>query len=297
MTASLRAIDLTGFEQVQPGPMASPRLRWVAIADLVIDDTYQRKLERRGRLNVQAIANEFSWSKFTPILVAPLEGGKLAIIDGQHRTHAAALCGFTEVPALVNEMSLAEQASAFSWVNGHVTAVSAFHIFKAALAAGEPWAVDSDAVVAEADCRLMTSNYSQAAKQPGQIFCVGLIKKRIQNRSKMIVRRGLKAIRQSECRDQIEYYGAVVLTAWFAVIEQKKVVSVPLLAAFLNQNSFDDILHRVDRMRETPEYFNKSRGVMFQASLAALLGQYLRDQRGAPQPSHYQKPQCQTGAI
>jgi ParB-like nuclease family protein len=283
MTEKLRAINLKGLDPVARPPQPQPDVLWIDIDRLVVDETYQRPIEKSGRKNIQAIAFEFSWSRFTPVLLAPVEEGKLAIIDGQHRTHAAALCRHKQVPAMVVEMSAAERARSFSWVNGHVTAVSGFHILKAALAAGEEWAINCKSVVEQSDCRLMTVNYSANQKRAGQIFCISLIKGYVVAGRSTIVRRGLKSIRQSECGDQLEYYSALVLRAWFEAIEAKGIRSVPLLVEFLNQSSFEDILRKVDRLRETPEYFRKSRGVLFQASLGALLGQFLRDRHGDPQ--------------
>jgi len=281
MKANLRKIDLTGFEKVSAPAQVKPEMCWVDIARLVIDDRYQRPLECRGRGNIQRIARDFAWGRFTPILVAPVSERQLAIIDGQHRVHAAALCGFKQVPAMIVEMTNQEQACSFAWINGQVTAITPLQVFKAALVAGEDWATACRQVVAEADCMMMTTNYSANKKKPGQVFCIGLIKSHVLKSRETIVRRGLKAIRQSVCGDHVEYYGVVVLKAWFAVIEEKRIRAVPDLVAFLNAHPFGELLHQVDRLRETPEYFNKSRGVLFQASLGALLGQFLRDHQGA----------------
>ena len=70
-----------------PGP--APMLSWLPVEQFVVDDTYQREVGKRGRSNVQHIAEHFDWSKFAPVIVAPVEGGLYAIVDGQHRTTAA----------------------------------------------------------------------------------------------------------------------------------------------------------------------------------------------------------------
>jgi ParB-like nuclease domain len=66
--------------------------------ELVVDVTYQREIGRRGAVNVNQIAENFDWSKFAPVIVAPVEGGQFAIVDGQHRTAAAMLRGQEKVP-------------------------------------------------------------------------------------------------------------------------------------------------------------------------------------------------------
>ena len=120
---------------VNPG--SAPILQWVKIVDLVVDDRYQRDLKFGNWKAIRRIAQNFKWSRFSPVFVAPVEGGKFAIIDGQHRTHAAAICGFSEVPCQVVHMSRDEQAAAFAAVNGLVTKVTLWNIYKAALVAAE----------------------------------------------------------------------------------------------------------------------------------------------------------------
>jgi hypothetical protein len=64
----------------KPGP--APQLQWVETKDLVVDMTYQREIGKRGAANIRQIAENFDWSKFAPIIVAPIEGGQWAIVDG-----------------------------------------------------------------------------------------------------------------------------------------------------------------------------------------------------------------------
>src|SRR5271155_3794699 len=98
----MRPISIEGFEKpksVFAG--AAPMLQWLKITDLVVDPAYQRPIIGKGRQNVDRIAREFSWSCFAPVVVSPVEGGKFAIIDGQHRTTSAAMLGFESVPCQI----------------------------------------------------------------------------------------------------------------------------------------------------------------------------------------------------
>ncbi|MEO1110494.1 MAG: ParB N-terminal domain-containing protein [Pseudomonadota bacterium] len=160
--------------EVSAGP--APILQWIDIALLVIDDSYQRQLERKSWNAIRKIAMHFSWSKFSPVFVAPVEGGKFAIIDGQHRTHAAASCGFEQVPCQLVQMTHAQQAAAFAAVNGNVTQVTSFQVFKAALAAGEEWATHARDVAERGGCRLMTSNRSTKQKKGGEIYSIKMFR-------------------------------------------------------------------------------------------------------------------------
>lgn len=255
----------------------APELLWVPIAALVFDDRYQRNIEQRGRSNILKIAKSFDWGRFTPLLVAPVNGGKLAVIDGQHRAHAAALRGHRCVPAMVCQMSLKEQAQAFAWVNGNVTAVSGFHIYRAALASEEPWAVNSQAAVAAAGCRLMHGNSSASMKKPRDLYCISTIRKLVDNGRAETVTRALDALSKSAQGDDVHMYSADVLGPWLSVVDQFHKVPTSVLVEFINANSFDSILRGVSKLRETPEHFRSSGRALFERSLVALFKKYMRE--------------------
>ena len=130
-----------------------PKLFWIAIASLRVDPRYQRRIVgRASEKSVVTIATEFSWSKFAPVVVAETEEdeGIYAIIDGQHRTTAAAIRGIRDVPCLIMRADLAEQANAFAAINGSVTAISTMQLHAARVAAGEAEAVALRDACAEA---------------------------------------------------------------------------------------------------------------------------------------------------
>ncbi len=89
----------TPQSELAPGP--APVLLWIEIQNFVVDTEYQREIGKRGRQNIRLIAENFDWSKFAPIIVAPIEGGLYAIVDGQHRTTAAMIRGFEKVPCQI----------------------------------------------------------------------------------------------------------------------------------------------------------------------------------------------------
>lgn len=185
-----------GFEPPHPGP--APMLQWIDIASLVVDEAYQRELKIGNWKSIQRIAANFRWSRFSPVFVAPVEGGLYAIIDGQHRCHAAMLCGHTAVPCQVVQMDQREQAEAFAAVNGMVTKVTAWNLYRASLAAGEGWAVRCDRLARAAGCELMTNTTSSYAKKPGQIFGVTHFRKVTQGRDDAVVVSALKLLRSAE---------------------------------------------------------------------------------------------------
>jgi hypothetical protein len=212
-----RAIDLTGMQPAQLASQPAPQLMWIEIKDLVIDDRYQRPLAEGNKRAISKIAADFRWSRFSPVLVAPVEGGRYALIDGQHRAHAAALCGIEKVPAMVALVAREEQAAAFIDVNTRQIRVSPHQIYRAALLAGEPWAVRCRDAVEAAGCRLMGSNQSTAARKPGQIFAIGLIRRMVDAGQEKAITIGLKAIRQYDA-ESVPNCSDALLAPWLGAV-------------------------------------------------------------------------------
>jgi hypothetical protein len=172
----MRRISTEGYEapkSVSAGP--APMLQWISISDLVVDPSYQRPILGKGRKNVDQIARSFSWSCFAPVVVSPVEGGKFAIIDGQHRTTAAALAGFDTVPCQIVIAAQQEQAAAFKAINGITTAISPMALQAAALVAKEAWAVEIADVCARAEVELLRYPVPTDKQSPGQTMAVGAL--------------------------------------------------------------------------------------------------------------------------
>jgi ParB-like nuclease domain len=174
----VRPISTEGFEtpkSISAG--AAPMLQWLKIADLVVDPAYQRPIIGKGRQNVDRIARAFSWSCFAPVVVSPVEGGKFAIIDGQHRTTSAAILGFDSVPCQIVIAAQEQQAAAFKAINGTVTPISQMALHAAALVASEPWAVQVAHVCECAQVELLRYPVPAEKQAPGQTMAVGALAK------------------------------------------------------------------------------------------------------------------------
>lgn len=212
----MRPIEVPAeIERVAGQPGAAPVLQWIAITDLVVDDAYQRDLKKDNWTRIRKIADRFQWSRFSPVFVAPVEGGRFAIIDGQHRTHAAAICGIESVPCQIVHMTREEQAASFAAVNGMVTKVTGFQILKAAIVAGEKWALRAAKICSDAGCTLMTSNGSGDTKQAGEIYPIALIRKHAAAEQGAIVTTVLRALRGSKFGATAEAYTNDVLKPFF----------------------------------------------------------------------------------
>ncbi|MEH2509437.1 hypothetical protein V1291_000791 [Nitrobacteraceae bacterium AZCC 1564] len=156
--------------EFSPGP--APFLEWIEVGRLVIDDSYQREIGRRGAVNVNQIAEFFDWSKFAPVIVAPVEGGKFAIVDGQHRTTAAMLRGQEAVPCQVVQADRAKQAAAYAAVNGNVTKTTAQQLYHARLAAKDSSALALADVCAAAGVEILRKNLVRSDIKAGQTYAV-----------------------------------------------------------------------------------------------------------------------------
>jgi hypothetical protein len=154
---------------------AVPMLQWLPITDLVVDPGYQRPIVGQGRRNVIRIAQAFSWSCFSPVVVSPMEGGKFVIIDGQHRTTAAALVGFDSVPCQVVIAAREQQAVAFKAINGITVPISPMAFHAAAVVAREPWAIDVADVCIRAEVEILRYPLPVERQRPGQTMAIGAI--------------------------------------------------------------------------------------------------------------------------
>jgi hypothetical protein len=142
----MRSVDPTPYIKSMGQPIkdslgVKPGLAWLPVTNLRINPAYQREILQNGRRNIVKIATNFDWSLFGIIVVANIGNNLFAIVDGQHRTTAAALRGIEEVPCIIIHADPAKQAEAFAAINGAVTAISPLAIFAAQVAAEDPEAL------------------------------------------------------------------------------------------------------------------------------------------------------------
>lgn len=230
---SMRIVDIGDRAPVTIDPGPAPMLQWIPVGQLVIDDGYQRPLGKSNWQAIQKIAANFLWSRFQPLLVAPIEGGRFAIIDGQHRAHAAMLCGIEQVPAVAVMVGREEQSRAFAWVNSQTIKVSAHQVYKAALSAGEDWAVRANRATTAASCKLMTYHASSANKLAGEVYCVVLIRRLIEAGLDEAVTAGLTALRACPSMDRPVGYSDYILKDWIPSVADSPVRNPQVLAEAL----------------------------------------------------------------
>lgn len=193
---AIRKIVTDGYAKIAvPSAYGRPaRLEWLAIKQLVIDPEYQRDISSLGRSNVRKIAEHFNWSMFAPVIVAAAGSDRYAIVDGQHRTTAAALCGIDKVPCAIIEAKPAEQAAAFMAINGNVTKLSSMQLHYASLAAGDSRARRIDAVCKAAKVTVLRYPKDGRSIAVGETMAVVIIGRVIQKHGDEPVTAALRAI-------------------------------------------------------------------------------------------------------
>lgn len=274
MTAP-RPITAEGFSLKvgMPGDFgAKPSMKWIAISDLVVDETYQRPIHGAGRTNIRKIAENFRWSCFAPVIVSPVRGDKFAIIDGQHRATAACLNGIKSVPCQIVEASPREQARAFSAINGLTTKMSRQAVHAAAVAAG-----DDEAVLLEKTCstaNVEVLRYPVAANQqntPGQTMAVGCLYDCLRAFGKNTLITALQCITETENNQP----GALVATVIRAVCELLSRRKAWRDAGGKLLEAFDevDVCSEMDRMRGIPRPKGVSVAQMLSERLEKLIAE------------------------
>lgn len=252
---------------------SAPMLDWVAIDRLVLDDRYQRPLERKNWDLIGKIAGDFRWSRFAPVLVAPVEGGRFAIVDGQHRAHAAAKIGLERIPAQIVPMDFAAQADAFAWVNSHVRPVTKHALYKAALASGEDWAVRAKAAVEAAGCELATHSPNGALRRPRVVYGIGHVERMIRDGLDDVLRVGLGAIVGSAQADEVELYCAMHMKPWCEVLASNQMFlrDVAALSDFLDAFDLIEYRARLSAQMREGRYAGKSLPQVMVPAVSATL--------------------------
>jgi hypothetical protein len=237
---TLRRIETKGYTPAVVRDQPQPMMIWAKISDLRVDDRYQRALSVASKRAIQRIADDFDWRRYQPILVAPAGDGAFAIVDGQHRAHAAAVAGLESIPAMTVPMTVQQQAINFSAINRTAIKVSALQIYRAELAAGMDWAIKCRDAVADAGCTLLTYNPNATNRAPHTLTCVQLIRTMVKSGETAAITAGLRAIRNSNLAalhaadgSTAHLYGTKNLRIWLtAVAINNRFLKIDLTAAY-----------------------------------------------------------------
>jgi hypothetical protein len=189
-TPYMEVLDLSDAAEVGP----RPELMWLPVDRLVVDPRYQREINRRGAQNVRAIAKAFSWLKFGIVIVAPVEDGLYAIVDGQHRTFGAAGRSLKEVPCLVIPADARTQADVFVSVNSQVTLMTPLQIHASRVAAGDADAIALVEACAAGGVTICRYPVPGNKMRPGETLAVGVLYKSLRTYGPRTLSMALKCI-------------------------------------------------------------------------------------------------------
>ncbi|WP_347311384.1 ParB/RepB/Spo0J family partition protein [Defluviimonas sp. SAOS-178_SWC] len=280
--SDLRSIDVDHRRILPPEDVragAVPELRWLDIDVLRVDDSFQRPLGPKNWTAIDKIARGFNWSMFTPVVVAPIVGGLYSLIDGQHRTHAAKIAGFTQVPAMIVMTAEAGQAAAFAAINGSVIRMTSFNVYKAALSANVGWAVRSRDAVEAAGCVLMTYNAGSGYYdlRPGSLNCIMEIKRHVEAGRSAMITVALDAIR-AQPEVTVYHFATSVLNPWFAALIEVGPGALDAdLRAFCAAHDVMKIRDAMTVVAKRPDYVGKSPRELAKATLVTLLRRHLSE--------------------
>lgn len=155
MKRSVTALDLPGVTPASP-PTPRPEITWIALGELLVDESYQRDLSDASVRLIRRIVEGWDWRRLKPPIAAWTDEG-LEVIDGQHTAIAAVTHGgIAEIPVVVVEaVERVDRAQAFIGHNRDRLIVTAPQMHHAALAAGDAEALKVARVCAAADIELL----------------------------------------------------------------------------------------------------------------------------------------------
>lgn len=148
-----------------------PSIEWVHVADLSVDQSYQRSIDNEAsRRLIAGIAANFDWRLCAPLVVSRRPDGSKVIIDGQHRWAAAVRRGdLPQLPCcLFTYDSPEDEARMFIVANRARKPMNRLDDFHAALAAADEDAHDVRRLVEEAGLKVARSTAASQWK-PGEI--------------------------------------------------------------------------------------------------------------------------------
>lgn len=217
----LQKFEIEYLRSKSPG--RPPDLKWLRLAELGINPAYQRSITKKGLATIQKIMAEFSWSRFSPVIVCRVPGPTVQyeIIDGQHRSTAALNCGYELVPCMIVHCDDVEAARIFAAVNGNVTPMQPVSVYKAAVAGGEPWALECKAAAEAAGCQILTRPTPHSLQKPYQTMSVGGIRSVWRQHGPRVLGAAFKLLKASHGSQKLGFMTNVLIVSWSRVLASR----------------------------------------------------------------------------
>lgn len=163
---------------------------------LIVDGRYQRMISDNGRSKIRKLIREFDWVKFGALIVAEMDVGNYAVIDGQHRAIAASALGITSVPCIAVRANVVGQAVAFVGINSTRSSVASIDKFHARVTAGDTEAVAVDSILN--DLGISTNVAAGSALAPHQTRAVSKLERIVKKHGRGIAFTVLEMLRDAQ---------------------------------------------------------------------------------------------------
>jgi hypothetical protein len=163
---------MRAFKPIQGSP---PSIEWQAVANLLVDETYQRPTDSPASIRlIERMAEAWDWRLCAPLTVSKRDDDKLYVIDGQHRLEAARLRGdVPHLPVIISRFSsLQDEARCFVNVNTERKNPTPLDKFHARCLSGDPDALEIKEIVEAAGLQVGRRSWSY---QPKDVSCVAVL--------------------------------------------------------------------------------------------------------------------------
>ena len=194
MTETLRAVEALKMPDVVRAEVRErPRMEWLALDTLVINDEYQRSLSEKSVRAIRRMVANFDWARLKALSVVDVGDGKFEVIDGQHTAIAAASHGGIDaVPCLIAPMrSLQARAGDFVGINRDRVSMTPMQVFWAEVAAEDEIAVEVLRGVELGGGRLLTGPPAFGRYKVGDVIAIGALKSLAKNGGPAWVKRAV----------------------------------------------------------------------------------------------------------
>lgn len=161
-----------------PNPGAAPEIVHLTLAQLVVNDDYQRGLSKSSLSRIRKMAKEWSWNSYKAVSVAATDDPNLyEVVDGQHTAMAAASNGHVHIlPCLLmSAETIAEKAKGFVGINTAKVSLTKANIYKAQVAAEDPTALMVHRALQATECRVLEMPPTKGKYAVGDTMAIGTL--------------------------------------------------------------------------------------------------------------------------
>lgn len=177
---NIRPIIALQIPDIEPPAIGEkPRLEWLLIGSLRINDVYQRSLSNRSVSSIRKIVRSFDWARVKALSVVDMEDGTYEVIDGQHTAIAAASHGgIVSLPCLVSAAkSVQARAADFVGLNRDRLSMTPMQVFWAEVASEDELAVEVVQGVNSGGGNILRYPPGNARFKIGDVMCTAALKK------------------------------------------------------------------------------------------------------------------------